>query len=556
MLIVFLSATADSLVAQTPPQQSNARRPPSTYNDPVVEIDEDRSQMKIVERFAKVVQLPEPRKIARVDGFDPDVVGVTALKYNQIRVQAITPGVTTLLLLDENGKTYSVEIFVMGDVRHLQAYIDRFFPHSAVEAVAVRDSVVLKGWVQQPQTITELVEIAQEFYPRVLNQMKVGGAQQVQLKVKVMEVQRSKIRQLGFNFLYANKNGFLSSTPGELAQIAGLSIPFGGPPEISVNSAKLVDSTILGGIVDNNNIFQGFLEALKSESLLKILAEPTLVATNGRPANLLAGGEFPIVVPQSLGTTTIEWREFGIRLEAVPIMLGNGRVRLELQPEVSERDFSNAVTIGGLTVPGLTTRRVNTQVEMKFGETFVLAGLLSTRNISETDKVLFLGELPWIGALFRRVRYVENETELVIMVTPELVSPMRACEVPPGGPGLFTDIPTDHELFIDGMIEVPSYGDRCLGCDPVAPGAFGNGIRHSYPQPVDDGSANPVITPGGDQSPPPAPGSTFQQGPAPEPVPATSLNGAPSSRTASGRFGRPGLIEPRRGLIEPTSALR
>ena len=102
------------------------------YNDPVMEIESERSQLKVVERFAKVVQLPEPHKIARVDGFDPAVVGVTALKYNQIRVQAITPGVTTLLLLDENGTTYSVEVFVMGDVRHLQAYIDRFFPHSAV----------------------------------------------------------------------------------------------------------------------------------------------------------------------------------------------------------------------------------------------------------------------------------------------------------------------------------------------------------------------------------------------------------------------------------------
>jgi type II secretory pathway component GspD/PulD (secretin) len=179
---------------------------------------------------------------------------------------------------------------------------------------------------------------------------------------------------------------------------------------------------------------------------------------------MLSGGEFPILVPQSLGSVSIEWRDFGVRLEAVPIILGDGRVRLEVMPEVSERDFANSITLQGTTVPALTTRKVNTQVEMRFGQTLMLAGLLSSRQSGQTQKIPLLGELPWVGTLFRRIQYDEVETELVILLTPELVAPVEAGQLPRGGPGLFTTKPTDRELFGDGYIEVPSYGDECSTC--------------------------------------------------------------------------------------------
>ncbi len=451
-----------------------------SLNDPVVVVTTEKSTLQIVERFSKIVKLPG--RILRVDGFDPAVINISAMSPTDFRVQAVAPGVTTVVFADEASKLYSMEVFVSGDVRHLQAYIDRLFPGSAVKAVAVRESVVLRGWVTKPEDITAIVEIAEQFYPRVLNQMQVGGNQQVILKVKVMEVQRSKIRQLGFNFLYLNENLALASTPGQLTQLVELGLPFGGPP--SAEFAPINAAQIAVGIVNDNSIFQGFLEALKQEALLKILAEPTLNTSNGRPANLLAGGEFPILVPQSLGTTTIEYREFGVRLEAVPTILGGGRVRLELAPEVSERDFTNSVLINGATVPGLTTRRVNTQVEMKFGQTYMLAGLLSLRRTASTNKIPFLGELPWVGGAFRRVRYEEGETELVIMVTPELAGPMNPDQVPPGGPGTFTDVPTDRELYRDGMIEVPSYGDHCqLGGLPAT--------RLHYATPCTSGDCEP-----------------------------------------------------------------
>ena len=549
-----------------------------SLNDPVVVVTSNKSTMQIVERFSKIVKLPG--RIVRVDGFDPAVINITAVTPMEFRVQAVAPGVTTVVFADETGGLYSMEVFVAGDVRHLQAYIDRLFPGSAVKAVAVRDSVVLRGWVTRPEDITATVEIAEQFYPRVLNQMQVGGAQQVILKVKVMEVQRSKIRQLGFNFLYLNENLALASTPGQLTQLIGLTTPFGGPPGATV--APISAAQIAAGIVDDNNIFQGFLEALKREALLKILAEPTLNTSNGRPANLLAGGEFPILVPQSLGTTTIEYREFGVRLEAVPTILGGGRVRLELAPEVSERDFSNSVLVAGQTVPGLTTRRVNTQVEMKFGQTYMLAGLLSLRRTASTNKIPFLGELPWIGGAFRRVNYEEGETELVIMVTPEIGGPMDPCQVPPGGPGTFTDVPTDRELYRDGMIEVPSYGGRCdVNCEL---GGLPSTRLH-YATPCDSGSCQPGTAtlghpldsapagPGIPAPAPPAQSAPFAPGPipgesevplsnptsqpefpAPAPAPAAASTGEPGSqswyqynpRPARGNAStdRPGLIEP------------
>ncbi len=441
----------------------------ATGNEPVVRVLKKQTHLELVERSGKFLELQS--KITRVGGFDDTVVQVKAVTPNRIYVWAAQQGVTTINITDEHDQTFSVEIFVKGDVRYLQALIDTNFPDASVDVLKINDSsVVLRGWVTQPEQINYIVEIAEQFYPQVLNQMRVGGEQQVKLKVKVMEVQRSKIRKMGFNFLFLDHHGYLSSTPGQLTKLGEVVLPFRpGSPSVLFDADTLADAAISFGIIGDHNVFNAFFDALKEEGLLKILAEPTVVTTNGRPATLLSGGEFPILVPQSLGTVSIEWREFGTRLEAVPVILGNGRLRLELQPEVSERDFSNSVNVQGLTVPGLTTRRVNTQVEMKFGQTLVIGGLIANRRTAETYKVPILGELPWIGAAFRRVRYDDVETELIVMVTPELVAPLDPDQVPPLGPGQNTEAPTDRELFIDGLLEVPNFSP---GSDELVPTAW------------------------------------------------------------------------------------
>jgi pilus assembly protein CpaC len=418
--------------------------------DPVFKVAGSRSEVEIVERLSKVLELG--RKITRVDGFDPDVLDVKALTPYRVRVQALTQGVTNLVLTDEDDNSYVVNVFVKGDARHLQAVLDNRFPDSAVEAYRVQDSVALTGWVSQPEHITQIMEIAEQFYPRVLNQMRVGGVQQVMLKVKIMEVQRTKLRKLGIDFINNSASGgSLANSPAQLFNIDDM-------------GAITHTATTAFGLVSGGDAFFGFIDALKEEKLLKVLSEPSLLAMNGRPATLLSGGEFPVLVPQSLGTVSIEWREFGVRMEAVPVILGNGMVRLEVMPEVTERDFANATTLQGTTIPALTTRRVNTQAELGFGQTLMLAGLLSSRQNAETAKIPFFGELPWVGALFRKVQYDDVETELVILITPELVAPMAANQVPVGGPGTFTTFPTDRELYFDCYIEVPNYGDACFGC--------------------------------------------------------------------------------------------
>jgi pilus assembly protein CpaC len=486
-LLTAVAYLASPVAAQQQP-------PPVAIGGPIVRVNEENTYLEVVEKAAKVIELEH--KITRVDGFDDAVVHVSALKPNQIHIQALTQGITTVTVSDEHNQTFSVEVFVKGDCRHLQAIIDTKFPNAAIEAFKVRDSVALRGWVTQPEQINQIIEISEQFYPMVLNQIKVGGVQQVLLQVKIAEVQRSKIRQMGMNFLAMNRSSYFTSTPGELVKLSEVALPFGGPPAVMFDSATLGNSTMSLGITSNNAIFNGFFEALKEEGLAKILAEPELVTTNGRPATILSGGEFPILVPQSLGTVTIEWKEFGVRLEAVPIILGNGQLRLELQPEVSERDFTNAVDVNGTTVPGLTTRRVNTQVEMKFGQTLMIGGLIATRKTAETDKIPFLGELPWIGAAFRKIRYDDVETDLVVLVTPQLVAPLDADQVLEGAPGDFTDSPTDRELFGHGMIEIPKYGDACGTCQPMSTDLIIPGTS-SYPG-----------TPGASQPmPPPAPES-------------------------------------------------
>ncbi len=513
--------------------------PTTTTNEPLVHIKAERSSLTITERFSKVVQFEN--RILRVDGFDPETLTVTALSPTQLRLQALAPGVTTLVVTDQNDKIFTVEIFVSGDVRHLQAYIDRFFPKASVQAVAVRDSVVLRGWVTKPAHITELVEIADQFYPIVLNQMKVGGVQQVLLKVKIIEAQRTKIRRFGMNWAFRNNNSFVASTPGMLTPLAGLTTPFGMAPTIGFDATSFGDPSITFGITGTDEAFNGFIEALKQESLLKILAEPEIVIMNGRPATLLAGGEFPIIVPAGLGTATIEWREFGTRLEAVAIVLDNDTVRLELQAEVSDRDFANAVSLDGTVVPGLTTRRANTQAEMRFGQTLMIAGLISTRETAVLDKVPFFGELPYIGAFFRRTRIDKSETEVVILVTPELVAPLDRHQVPAGGPGLSSETPTDREFMLYGWPEVPSYGGGCYGCE-TSPGGTGSltmppgGNLQPYPESI-------KISPEGLR--PPAP-SNLTPSIQTLSIPALSIP-APALRTDSTTRStiRPGLVVPR-----------
>jgi pilus assembly protein CpaC len=508
-----------------------ARTAASAQEAPVHQVVRTTEKMQMVVNTSKVLQAKS--KIPRVHVDDPQILELTALSPTEVQISAKKAGVTLVKLWDEDANVYTLEVFVDGDARQLSMLLARLFPDAQFHVIPVPGSVILTGYVQNPDDVSHIVALAQEFHPKVLNHLQVGGPRQVLLRVKVMEVQREKLRAMGFNFnafgtdydLTSGVGGLISNIPSVLT-----ALPVPSP-----------DANIVFSLIDDNDTFIGILEALREENLLKILAEPNLVAVSGRPASFLAGGEFPIIVPQSLGTTSVEFKEFGVRLEFVPIIKGHGRVHLEVRPEVSERDFTNSITVGEILVPALTTRRVDTAVELNAGQTLAIAGLINNRVEARTSKVPLLGELPWVGAAFRRVRHTESEVELLILVTPEIVEAMDAEQVPPGGPGLETQSPTDCELFFKGFIEVPTCGPTCPYFE--APGhvhGLADPAGYSATTPTPDelpaGFAPVETTP---VQRPPVP-QAISESPPPVPVPVSRQPGA---RRQEGTA--PGLLGPR-----------
>lgn len=427
----------------------------------VFRVQKPKSTVTLTESSSMIIE--HSSRIKSVDGHDPEVVDIDAISPTQIRVEGLVSGVTDIVLTDEHGQHYQLEVFVVGNVRHLQKLLRHLYPHSSIDVIEVKGSVILRGWVTQPEHINQAIEIAETFYETVLNHMQVGGVQQVMLQCQIMEVQRSKLRRMGVNF-FVNQVGdlqYFGSTPGPITPITDLGV---GPGGATLGLSGFGESTLTLGVFSSNRIFQTFVQALRDEGLLRLHSKPSVVTTNGAPASILSGGEVPIVVPAGLGTVAIEFRSFGIQLDAVPIILGNGRVRLKLRPEVSERDFSSSVTVTGVSVPGFTVRRAETQVEMNFGETLAIGGLISRRETETAQKVPLFGELPWLGTFFSRKVSEMSETELVILVTPQYASALKPGEMPAGGPGQFTTFPTDKELYFQNLIEIPKYGEDCDAC--------------------------------------------------------------------------------------------
>jgi pilus assembly protein CpaC len=211
---------------------------------------------------------------------------------------------------------------------------------------------------------------------------------------------------------------------------------------------------LFGGGQVGGTAFEVFVQALRRNSLLRVLAEPNVIAISGEQASFLAGGEFPVPVPQDGSggeTITVDYKQFGVKLNFLPIVLGDGRIRLTVEPEVSDLDYSRSVTFNGFVIPGLTKRTLKTTIELSEGQSFAVAGLLNNRIVASKDVTPLLGDLPVIGALFRSVRYERSETELVVIVTPHLVGPLNPDQVGNLPGEKWTD-PTELQLFLDQKI--------------------------------------------------------------------------------------------------------
>lgn len=290
----------------------------------------------------------------------------------------------------------------------------------------------------------------------IINLMRIPGPQQVMLMVQVAELNRTAYRQIGADFLFANSGSIVGSrltganSGGSSA--SGMGIFGSGSAAASGGSA----STTVFGIFEGPG-FQSFVSALRRNSVLKVLAEPNLVAMHGHRADFLAGGEFPVPVPQSgagggTPTVTIQYKKFGVQLSFTPYVLDGDLIRMEVDPEVSSIDFSLGTQVSGVSVPGLNTRRSHTTVEMREGQTLAIAGLMQVDLAGRTDRIPGMGDLPWIGPFFSNTTSQRVEKELVVLVTPHLVAAMNADEVGPL-PGAEVYEPNDLEFYLLNRLE-------------------------------------------------------------------------------------------------------
>jgi pilus assembly protein CpaC len=412
-------------------------------------------------------------RIPRLVVNNPEIVTATPISETQIQIAARKPGVTQINLWDENGNIYTVDLLIFGDVKELELVLKTMFPASTLKVVRLTNSLVLNGHVDRPEIVTTIRTLAEDYAPKVVDNLTVGGVQQVILKVKVMEVSRTKLRRLGHDFAVFGDNAFFVSSVSDLIQSASA----GG-------AVTATGETIDWGVVNDSTSFFSFIDFLQQNQVSKTLADPTLVTVSGRPASFLVGGQLPILVPAGLGQVGIEYKDFGTEVDFVPIVLGNGRIRLEIRPELSEIDDSRSVTVQGISVPALKTRRVDTGVEMNAGQTLAIAGLIQERIESSHRGMPYVSDLPVIGIPFRRVQEQVNEIESLVLVTPDFADAMDPHEVPPCGPGMETMSPSNSDLYCRGLIEVPACGpcgatDPCncnapgLRCQPGAGGPYG-----------------------------------------------------------------------------------
>jgi pilus assembly protein CpaC len=403
-----------------------------------------------------IVDFSKPVREIRIA--KPDFAIATAISPTQILVTGQSFGTTQLIAWFEGDEQSVFDLAVDLELDRLLASIRTAVPRADVKAHSLLDSVVLTGRVPNADSGQRILEIAQVFSPNVVNHMQVAGVQQVILRVTIAEVSRSAGKQLGFNGFLAGEN--FGDAFG-LSNLDGINPSNIGVPENSVATANMPFLVGAGGIPVTGATTlslgfpraqtQIFIRALQENGLLRILAEPNLVSLNGQPASFLAGGEIPIPITTD-ERIKIEYKEFGVRLNFTPAIISDGRIRLHLSPEISEPDFANSVVFSGISIPGFSTRRLDTTVELGSGQTFAVGGLLSERVRAVSRQVPGLGNIPVLGALFRSVDYQTDESELVVLVTPELVEPVSPDQIT-HQPGANYVEPNDFELYLFGALE-------------------------------------------------------------------------------------------------------
>jgi pilus assembly protein CpaC len=406
-----------------------------------------------------------PRPVADVFIANDKVANVRVASPTQVNVYGVGAGETSLYATDRSGKVvYSANVRVAPNIDSIKSMLGMAMPAAAISVTPMNGMVLLTGTVAAPTEVEEATRLVQAFVGDkqvVVNKLRTATPVQVNLQVKIAEVSRDLLKEMGVNLLTRDAgNGF------GLGVSRGRNIGTVGPADLSgfptldasqlfglpTNSLKLPfdprTGQFLFGGTEFNLVPKGggattvdvigkvagldiaaAIDLLEQDGVITVLAEPNLTALSGETASFLAGGEFPIAVSSGIGATTIEFKQYGVGLAFTPTVMDGTRISMRVRPEVSELTEAGAIRINGTSIPGLTTRRAETTVELASGQSFMIAGLLKNGTSTSTDKTPFLGDVPILGALFKSDRFRRSETELVIVITPYLVKPMQTADV-------------------------------------------------------------------------------------------------------------------------------
>lgn len=402
------------------------------------------------------------------------IADVQVRSSTQLYVFGKTSGETTIYATTKGGRVaYAATVRVGSNTGSLGEMMRLAMPDAAIQVTPMNNLVLLTGTVASPGDVEEAQRLVQAYVgatTQVVSRLRSATPLQVALRVKIAEVNRTLLKEVGVNLLGFGKNF-------SIAQGEGIYVPPAGEvPDADKDATGQVIRSIIGTTVGIQKSLFGLdiisrLQLAETDGLVTTLAEPTLTALSGETASFLAGGEFPVPISQSLGSVTIEYKQYGVGLAFTPFVLADGRISMRVRPEVSELSSEGSIRLNGFNVPALTTRRAETTVELGSGQSFMIAGLLRNSNMNNIDKAPFLGDIPILGALFRSTSYRRQETELVIIVTPYLVRPVSGQLASP------TDgyrAPTDVQRIFGNKTytgtSAPAAAAPVSGAAPAAPG--------------------------------------------------------------------------------------
>jgi pilus assembly protein CpaC len=409
-----------------------------------------RVQMKDKKQIKEAINTKANVAVVAEFPNDPTSVSITGKE----------PGVTRLTLRGADNSEEVYDVTVEFDIEFLRSLLIRAVPTASLNLIpAASGAVIIGGTVQRAEDTDIILRAAGSVLggvDRVINAMQVGGVQQVQLDAVVALVSRSELRRMSFDFQLNQPSVTIAGLTGQgLFVPSGSMLSFPGRGLATTGNPNGAPPNLFLAVAGDRTQFFGLLQALRDENLAKILAQPKVVALSGRSALLLSGGEQAVPEAAGLGSISVRFEPFGTKLNILPIVLGNGKIYLEVEPEVSFLDPTTGTSINGTTVDGRLTQRVHTSVEIEDGQTLAIGGLIQNQVTGKTTKFPVLGDLPFVGVFFSTKSYEERETELVVLVTPHVVDPMACDQLPKYLPGQETRTPDDFELFLEGILEAP-----------------------------------------------------------------------------------------------------